>query len=1197
MQNSCECTVIVTSSSSTSGKVDKFSGFLEFSHETSLLSLVGQDRQSVLYATSIRRFTSISSIALTGVSIKMSDGKEVNIWFEDSPVESFVLGLRRAFDEMFPFHQIVVGQGRTISNGLPLSTSFDEFTAKFFHKTFKRSSRTYLDCYGFSKTYRAYCNVLGTSVRDDIPWLADNIWPKHRHTLLDLSKFPGLQPKDVEPIVWAMAANPFFTGLKICNRNIACVDACAFLLENSPNLREVVLCGTKDFWKDLSSFVEKTHVTSVTLNFMDTSDEKVVCAVVSNLLSSNARLEFLKVESLPKKSLSLFGTVFNDLKSGNLTVLDLSNNCLGNDTVMALSHFLSTSNRITRLNINACSLNNLEVVFDALVRGCVVHLKDLDVGGNHIRAESPSFITFLKTCASIQSLNLSKTKIGGQIFKMALKSIGENGSIKRLSLNISSNDFSPRDCGIVIEELNGINSSLSLNISDNSFDGDNCVNSLLDSLARKETLLEIHIKGVLNKLVSRGNLDLDVLAKIISKKQLSVLDISNNDLKATSRLVLDKVQFLALRRLNMSHNSCGDEGILALCKLISKYPCSVEVNCSNNKISELSSYYISSVKQDSKNAGRFILDDTFSSTTHELEFGENDIHPPAILNSAHIEHLVCQLKADCSQLQDKFIDEAHIFLDNISKWQEFGLHSFEEFIRNTQGLLLNTMRMVEVSSEEKWESTARDIITAFHDISPETISQDLDIGALGLSRGFMDNFLEEMKRDASNSVFVTLQNLLDVLHDRIRHIFDQSLIEISLRNLPKSSQVQEPSLADDPRHADEADVLPPRKASETNFSKLMPSMKSLGHAIKSRPKKAKGRNQNEVDEEVKKIDHGVRVKVPTDATNPVDPNTSANDDKVTFKETLNAFLSVNPEVLPTTSVSPEMKAGDPAELKAEETTNPVIQRSASSESCSSASVSSGGSGEGKSRFSQRLGSIFKKKEVISPVEITVPIVSTSESQSPEISPNEVIISSPQLESHPEDSSPKVSPQQATEQPIIDQPKVAKVGIRLPFSSSVHSELKNLMELKVTPRGKSLDNLNEMLEEKGDTLPVEKPQQPILTRQNHTSASSQATWLTAQSERHEIPFPPEKSLSEYVSDGVSILRLTEMICGGGSGNFPKYKKNAILSVHKIDNFNVFLTFLKAHGVSGVNDLQAEDLVKGDPKKVSMLLEALQKRYPL
>lgn len=79
-----------------------------------------------------------------------------------------------------------------------------------------------------------------------------------------------------------------------------------------------------------------------------------------------------------------------------------------------------------------------------------------------------------------------------------------------------------------------------------------------------------------------------------------------------------------------------------------------------------------------------------------------------------------------------------------------------------------------------------------------------------------------------------------------------------------------------------------------------------------------------------------------------------------------------------------------------------------------------------------------------------------------------------------------------------------------------------------------------------------------------------------------------NIVELVQDGVSICELVQD--ANTENTFPKWKKNAVLPVHKLDNLNIAVAFTKVPNVT------AEELLNGDQKKVNIYITALMKMYP-
>lgn len=105
------------------------------------------------------------------------------------------------------------------------------------------------------------------------------------------------------------------------------------------------------------------------------------------------------------------------------------------------------------------------------------------------------------------------------------------------------------------------------------------------------------------------------------------------------------------------------------------------------------------------------------------------------------------------------------------------------------------------------------------------------------------------------------------------------------------------------------------------------------------------------------------------------------------------------------------------------------------------------------------------------------------------------------------------------------------------------------------------------------------------------------WLQAMAKKQNIQLTSttnDANLTDYVSDGVSLLRIMDAISGP-----IKYRKTALLPVHKIDNLNVLLSHLKdkANVGGSIGMVTAEDLLKGDTKKIILLMNAITKQYPI
>lgn len=104
-----------------------------------------------------------------------------------------------------------------------------------------------------------------------------------------------------------------------------------------------------------------------------------------------------------------------------LVDFDLSGNPLGPDPQGALS-FVQEPQTIATLNLSQCNLN-FEFVVPVLNRGCQQHLRTLNLSANagkgkkgvHGPSVGARLQQFLSSAISINSLNLSGCKVGGDV--------------------------------------------------------------------------------------------------------------------------------------------------------------------------------------------------------------------------------------------------------------------------------------------------------------------------------------------------------------------------------------------------------------------------------------------------------------------------------------------------------------------------------------------------------------------------------------------------------------------------------------------------------------------------------------------------------------------------------------------------------------------------------------------------------------
>lgn len=101
------------------------------------------------------------------------------------------------------------------------------------------------------------------------------------------------------------------------------------------------------------------------------------------------------------------------------------------------------------------------------------------------------------------------------------------------------------------------------------------------------------------------------------------------------------------------------------------------------------------------------------------------------------------------------------------------------------------------------------------------------------------------------------------------------------------------------------------------------------------------------------------------------------------------------------------------------------------------------------------------------------------------------------------------------------------------------------------------------------------------------------WLSAKQKANNLtPRDGNVTFTDFVKDGVTFVELVEAL---GELPMAKYKKNAVLPVHKIDNMNTMLNYMKDKLNAPVNGVSAEDLINGEPKKIMLYISVLQKKF--
>lgn len=128
----------------------------------------------------------------------------------------------------------------------------------------------------------------------------------------------------------------------------------------------------------------------------------------------------------------------------SLTLLNLSGNKLGKKGSSALATFLESCTVLEQLHVAYCDLH-MKTIFQSLSKNTYISqdvLKVLNIAGNKIANTSSSLLSvFLTMTNSLQTVNISNTKLNDSSLLNILEGIASNTSNKAIACNFSQNDF------------------------------------------------------------------------------------------------------------------------------------------------------------------------------------------------------------------------------------------------------------------------------------------------------------------------------------------------------------------------------------------------------------------------------------------------------------------------------------------------------------------------------------------------------------------------------------------------------------------------------------------------------------------------------------------------------------------------------------------------------------------------------------
>lgn len=351
---------------------------------------------------------------------------------------------------------------------------------------FLPSSRPYLPCHNFRRSYAAICDYYDQPFRDEVVWDVEKIYATHGIHILRLDDFTHLLPRDLLSIVAVCQYSCYFTGLCIDDVRLGSdlVDIILSVVRNSRSLKVLILrnCALpKDF---IASFSNALQGNASSLEEVDFSknvlDDKKGFVALSSLLSKLTSLQSLTLSecAMSEKSVNqvccgiLQGIKANTIPDCKfLSTLDFSGNNLKDD-VSDLLQLLSLCISLRVLNLSGTGIN-IDKLWGSLIYGGL-QLEILKLAGcqtgRRSKESAQQMKEYFSTAVALKELDFSNTTLNADILKALLLGLASNQQLKPFTLCL--NNICDRSSMAVLETcLIGVD-VCTLSLKDNNLDSE-----------------------------------------------------------------------------------------------------------------------------------------------------------------------------------------------------------------------------------------------------------------------------------------------------------------------------------------------------------------------------------------------------------------------------------------------------------------------------------------------------------------------------------------------------------------------------------------------------------------------------------------------------------------------------------------------------------------------------------------------------
>ncbi|CAG9529719.1 unnamed protein product [Cercopithifilaria johnstoni] len=493
--------------------------------------------------------------------------------------KNIALSVLSAFKHYFP------DITQNLRNLLELSPTnlYDEFW-------FLPSSRPYLPCHNFRRSYAAVCDYYDQPFRDEVVWDIEKIYATHGIHILRLDDFTHLLPRDLLPIVAICQYSCYFTGLYIDDVKLGSdlVDIILSVVRNSHSLKVLILrsCALpKDFIASFSNALQSNTSSLEEIDFSkNVLDDKKGFAALSSLLSKLTSLQSLTLSecAMSEKSVNqvcygiLQGIKANTIPECKfLATLDFSGNSLKDD-VSDLLQLLSLCISLRVLNLSGTGIN-IDKLWTSLIYGGL-QLEILKLAGcqtgRRSKENAQQMKEYFSTAVALKQLDFSNTTLNADILKALLLGLASNQQLKPFTLCL--NGVCDRSSVTVLETcLSGVD-VCTLSLKDNNLDSELLPVVLATSQMCHLTKLDLSGTNFPNWKRSTKNTTMvsNVLLEIVKligedDSRLNELSIADCRLGSHLSILLNTLGVASsLHYLDITGNELGNFGARLLAKAL-----------------------------------------------------------------------------------------------------------------------------------------------------------------------------------------------------------------------------------------------------------------------------------------------------------------------------------------------------------------------------------------------------------------------------------------------------------------------------------------------------------------------------------------------------------------------------------------------------------------------------------------------------